>query len=702
MLKILKLQLTNEQEDVDDVINWLPPSPDHTHESLFSRCSERRTGSPNPSTNQLSDNHETLTDLKKLGSPPGNIAIGSLEHDCQFLCSRDLYFSTYKPSEKKLWEDLALRLGKCLPLPIKVLHCIEMFDRCFESEVAVMPSLQASISPGQATASCKRQDSVSDNFKLEHTNDWLEQLPIPLALRIKAPTKIDDLHSLQAWPTAPEMSPLPKRALSPDANACCNDSFKEYLYQRNRVKRLKYSSDRRLHYRRVWSVDNSDCSSISGSAGSGTSSGSLTSVASHASWGGRQGRPRNTYNIPVIKRKSNDVAERAPVQTPARLTPFLIPSIGPWSLRPTRQHFDTERPFQCTWCGKTFGKACDWKRHEESLHAPQAEWICLKDGPQVIVDARNVCVFCGCIDPNISHLRFKHRQLGCLDRASSHRRFDRKDHLIQHLLQSHGVTATSKYPLGLSGWEQPMHDAGANPLWRCGFCDLSGLSWRQRYVHVAGHMKQGKDVSAWHHCVCTRESIQTAVLTALESVGLHLYRLSCRQSWWCGTLVQPPGSYCDTTFVTHEEVLLHLASAHEEESCLSFGKRCASVGLPEEACVQFWCGYCQDTIPMIGFDSYDCSRLSHFSRLHSASTERWTVITAERSFKFYQTTVGILLQKDLLFKYPENVRFRIAYDFAWKLMEHQRQLGLASSRANSGHRSFELGREPGSLEMVPK
>ena len=49
------------------------------------------------------------------------------------------------------------------------------------------------------------------------------------------------------------------------------------------------------------------------------------------------------------------------------------------------------------------------------------------------------------------------------------RKFDWKDHLIQHLPISHGIKATPELPAGLNEWNKHMHDAEAVPLWRCGF-----------------------------------------------------------------------------------------------------------------------------------------------------------------------------------------------------------------------------------------
>src|SRR6266511_3281616 len=45
---------------------------------------------------------------------------------------------------------------------------------------------------------------------------------------------------------------------------------------------------------------------------------------------------------------------------------------------PVRSHSAVQKDtrYQCTFCCKPFPGKYEWRRHEESVHAPQKEWIC--------------------------------------------------------------------------------------------------------------------------------------------------------------------------------------------------------------------------------------------------------------------------------------------------------------------------------------
>ncbi|MCJ1396425.1 hypothetical protein MMC18_009315 [Xylographa bjoerkii] len=112
--------------------------------------------------------------------------------------------------------------------------------------------------------------------------------------------------------------------------------------------------------------------SAAGSADSGGSHDSMissASFASHSSWRGRKGR-LTTARRNNVQKKARGMADR---------------------------------PYWCTWCRLRFRKRCDWKRHEESQHAPQTEWICMPDGLEILINGRNSCAFCGQADPDVYH-----------------------------------------------------------------------------------------------------------------------------------------------------------------------------------------------------------------------------------------------------------------------------------------------------------
>lgn len=55
-----------------------------------------------------------------------------------------------------------------------------------------------------------------------------------------------------------------------------------------------------------------------------------------------------------------------------------------------------DKIYQCTWCGEAFGRKSDWKRHEQSIHLPQEEWICMPSYPAGPDEENSTtCGFCG-------------------------------------------------------------------------------------------------------------------------------------------------------------------------------------------------------------------------------------------------------------------------------------------------------------------
>ncbi|MCJ1402380.1 hypothetical protein MMC11_005600 [Xylographa trunciseda] len=136
---------------------------------------------------------------------------------------------------------------------------------------------------------------------------------------------------------------------------------------------------------------------------------------------------------------------------------------------------------------------------------------------------------------------------------------------------------------------------------------------------------------------------------------------------------------CHLYFDTQEARQSHWNTEHGGVSCLlnDDGNLCLTVGLPEEACVQFWCGFCVETIEMDDRTPYDCSRMNHFSSAHSGSTydnRHWIAIEQKQWEDFTSNAVEILLNKGLMHNYPVNSRREVAWHFASRLLEHQRKL----------------------------
>ena len=190
------------------------------------------------------------------------------------------------------------------------------------------------------------------------------------------------------------------------------------------------------------------------------SSRSHASIASHASWAGRQGRK---------KLPPNDFSKVFSAETKAR-------------------------KYECTWCWEPFKTKYDWRRHEESQHAPQIEWVCVLDGLDGLCKIQESgalnqsCVYCGYDRPNESHYSM-HGFSSCLKKPVRERSFDRKDHLIQHLRCTHNCEAYQASRIARNS-SQPLQAPDAC-IWECPFCVCGVMTWKDRTFHVSKHFEEG-------------------------------------------------------------------------------------------------------------------------------------------------------------------------------------------------------------------
>ena len=172
-----------------------------------------------------------------------------------------------------------------------------------------------------------------------------------------------------------------------------------------------------------------------------------------------------------------------------------------------------EKPYQCTWCGESFARKSDWKRHEQSTHFPQQEWVCMPGYPARVDEKGLVtCEFCDLqftyansgdifLLPTPSstnsdveiHLREQHRYRSCSSKPVSERTFTRKDKLRQHLAQVHNVYNMTRFML--TDWKR---DVNQNIQFTCGFCGNQLDGWDQRMHHIARHFESGLDLSSWN------------------------------------------------------------------------------------------------------------------------------------------------------------------------------------------------------------
>jgi hypothetical protein len=230
--------------------------------------------------------------------------------------------------------------------------------------------------------------------------------------------------------TPPEDDPAPLAAIAKAATAASKfgsaknarttkmkPSFPPVSWKPGQNSKLTYSDagfDR---------VSQSDASSFAAGASRASSGNSGTSTASHASWAGRKGRrivlPSNNNRVQK-RRKGRPAGQSGPPGGPK---------------------------YQCTWCFLEFTQAYDWRRHEESQHAPQTQWICLYNAS--LYSAQ--CEFCDEMSPSESHYQSSHNALECLRKLILDRAFDRKDHLFQHLKEVHKQTLP---PRSIQQWSR--------------------------------------------------------------------------------------------------------------------------------------------------------------------------------------------------------------------------------------------------------
>ena len=168
-----------------------------------------------------------------------------------------------------------------------------------------------------------------------------------------------------------------------------------------------------------------------------------------------------------------------------------------------------ETMFQCTFCKIEIAEK-SWKRHEESLHYCPRKWMCMPNGmPFVWLSPdTGTCMFCGTL-VHATEAHDCHRIHDCLSRPDHERTFQRKDKLVQHLNQFHGVTLDES---ALKAWESKARDQS----WKCGFCGKLLTTWDVRAKHIAKHFRDGFTMKDWFSdriCDYGDEELQNSALS---------------------------------------------------------------------------------------------------------------------------------------------------------------------------------------------
>jgi hypothetical protein len=149
--------------------------------------------------------------------------------------------------------------------------------------------------------------------------------------------------------------------------------------------------------------------------------------------------------------------------------------------------------FQCTFCREKLSSKT-WRRHEESQHLPQFQWICMRDSPTLRRPGSDVmvCAFCFKANPDSEHFESAHKMSRCKQRPEDKRAFSRQDHLAQHIRQMHD---SELHTLTAKAWKHPVSYKDHN--WECGFCDETLCNWDTRARHISAHFREGLTMSSW-------------------------------------------------------------------------------------------------------------------------------------------------------------------------------------------------------------
>jgi hypothetical protein len=166
-------------------------------------------------------------------------------------------------------------------------------------------------------------------------------------------------------------------------------------------------------------------------------------------------------------------------------------------------HVQPKYTYECTFCCKPFLRKYEWKRHEESVHVPQKEWVCSPNEAARVSNEGTIpwafnhfeCVMCGFRNPPLDHFHNDHNTSACWEKPQAERTFFRKDHLVQHVRQVHCQNVGKNYHLDVGSWCQPVSN-GMYDL-TCGFCGLVNETWDARAKHIPTHFEEGLTMSAW-------------------------------------------------------------------------------------------------------------------------------------------------------------------------------------------------------------
>ncbi|KAI8626076.1 hypothetical protein F5Y19DRAFT_478907 [Xylariaceae sp. FL1651] len=250
------------------------------------------------------------------------------------------------------------------------------------------------------------------------------------------------------------------------------------------------------------------------SAGSSASSAnfsadSVGSASSYMSFGPRKGRRVPFLNASQEhsgKRKASDhFDEDREQKSPVISGVFRCTECGDifTQLGNLKYHKDVIHPhvFGCTFCRKGFDNPYSWRRHEETVHAPQVHWICAPpfSARQGISESCPICTAQVLFENGVfTDVGCTHRFHTCWETPKSERTFFRKDALKQHIRAVHykdGLMPSIIDRIGLDQWVEEV-DTTTYDL-TCHICGFACKSWEERALHIIEHFKRRESIKLW-------------------------------------------------------------------------------------------------------------------------------------------------------------------------------------------------------------
>ena len=135
-------------------------------------------------------------------------------------------------------------------------------------------------------------------------------------------------------------------------------------------------------------------------------------------------------------------------------------------------------------------ETCDgWKRH---MKEHETIWPCMPYGPLEKGENGLICVLCGSVNPNESHIA-KHSIGSCGDTFTKLRGVSRRGNLEKHLLRSHAVTKAR-----VRGLANSWRTTAKKKHFSCGFCVCIFSTIHEQLSHIdTDHFKKGQQMTEW-------------------------------------------------------------------------------------------------------------------------------------------------------------------------------------------------------------